>query len=204
MVATTTSEKIINPYTYEDYKHLVLTLAENSKSTGEENEERIAATKINAQRIKRIDKQCELTPDLLNTIDNFKSNCLWILIAESWCGDGAQCIPVISKIAEQSSNVELKLILRDENPQFMDAYLTNGSRSVPKLICIDKNNNQEIGTWGPRPFEIQKMVLDYKKNNPNSTHEEFVINLHLWYAKDKTKSIQNEFIDLLNSWSTKA
>lgn len=204
MIATTTSEKINNPYTYEDYKDLVLTLAENSKSTGEENEERIAATKINAQRIKRIDKQCELTPDLLNTIDKFKSNCLWILISESWCGDGAQCIPVISKIAQQSPNVELKLILRDENPQFMDAYLTNGSRSVPKLICIDKNNNQEIGTWGPRPLEIQKMVLDYKKNNPNSTHEEFVTNLHLWYAKDKTKSIQNEFIDLLNTWSSKA
>lgn len=204
MIATTTSEKINNPYTYEDYKDLVLTLAENSKSTGEENEERIAATKINAQRIKRIDKQCELTPDLLNTIDKFKSNCLWILISESWCGDGAQCIPVISKIAQQSSNVELKLILRDENPQFMDAYLTNGSRSVPKLICIDKNNNQEIGTWGPRPLEIQKMVLDYKKNNPNSTHEEFVTNLHLWYAKDKTKSIQNEFIDLINTWSSKA
>lgn len=204
MIATTTSEKINNPYTYEDYKDLVLTLAENSKSTGEENEERIAATKINVQRIKRIDKQCELTPDLLNTIDKFKSNCLWILISESWCGDGAQCIPVISKIAQQSPNVELKLILRDENPQFMDAYLTNGSRSVPKLICIDKNNNQEIGTWGPRPLEIQKMVLDYKKNNPNSTHEEFVTNLHLWYAKDKTKSIQNEFIDILNTWSSKA
>lgn len=204
MIATTTSVKINNPYSYEDYKYLVLTLAENSKSTGEENEERIAATKINAQRIKRIDKQCELTQDLINTIDVFKSNCLWILIAESWCGDGAQCIPVISKIAQQATNVELKLILRDENPKFMDGYLTNGSRSVPKLICIDKNNNQEIGTWGPRPVEIQKMVLDYKKNNPNSTHEEFVTNLHLWYAKDKTKSMQNEFIDLLNSWSTKA
>lgn len=204
METTTTSEKIINPYTYENYKHLVLTLSENSKSTGEENEERIAATKINAQRIKRIDKQCELSSDLLNTIKKFKSNCLWILIAESWCGDGAQCIPVISKIAQQSSNIELKLILRDENSEFMNSYLTNGSRSVPKLICINKNNNKELGTWGPRPLEIQKMVLDYKKNNPKATHEEFVANLHLWYARDKTISIQKEFIELLNSWDMKS
>jgi hypothetical protein len=203
MVASLTPENFINPYTYEEYKTLIYTLAKSSSNTGDKSEERVSATKINAQRIKRIDKQCELTENLINSIQNFKTDCFWILITESWCGDGAQCIPVISKIVEQSQNIELKLLLRDENLDIIDLYLTNGSRSVPKLICIDKNSNEDIGVWGPRPNEIQKMVLDYKTNNPNSTHDEFVNNLHLWYARDKTQSIQDEFIDLLNAWNSK-
>ena len=201
MATIVDSNSIINPYTYEEYKGLVVSLAKNSKSSGEENEERISATKINVHRLNRIDKQCELSAILRASIHGFQYDCLWILITESWCGDGAQCIPVISKIANQSSNIELKLIFRDENLNLIDRYLTNGSRSVPKLICIDKTTHHEIGTWGPRPIEIQKMVLDYKKNNPNSTHDEFVNNLHLCYARDKTQSIQDEFIDLLKVWN---
>ncbi len=84
----------------------------------------------------------------------------------------------------------------------MDAYLTNGSRSVPKLICIDKSNNQEIGTWGARPSEIQKMAVNYEKENPEATHDEFVNNLHLWYAKDQTTAIQDDFIELLQLFNS--
>lgn len=202
METITLIEKITNPYTYKDYKDLVLNLAENSGNTGEKTNERIVATKLNSQRLKRIDKQCELNTELINAIKEYKTEVVWILLVESWCGDGAQCLPVISKIADTSSNIELKIILRDENSEIMDSYLTNGSRSIPKLICINKNTNEEIGTWGPRPTNIQKMVIEYKKEFPNANHDEFVTNLHLLYAKDKTKSIQEDFLALLKHWNT--
>ena len=68
MVASLTPENFINPYTYEEYKTLIYTLAESSSNTGDKSEERVSATKINAQRIKRIDKQCELTENLINSM----------------------------------------------------------------------------------------------------------------------------------------
>lgn len=189
-------------FRYNEYKDLIINLAENGDTTGEKTISRIEATKINAQRFSRIDKYCELSLELIEEINKFKLNCLWILITESWCGDGAQCIPVIAKIAGQAANIELILILRDENPQIMDRYLTNGSRSIPKLICIDKNTNKEIGIWGPRPYKIQKMAMDFKTNNPCATHEAFVANLHLCYARDKTNAIQDEFVKMFNDWDT--
>lgn len=121
-------------------------------------------------------------------------------MAETWCGDGAQNIPIIAKIAATSPNIKLTILFRDENPDIMNAYLTNGSKSIPKLICKDAQTKQDIGTWGPRPSDIQQMVLQFKSENPTASHEEFVKNLHLWYAKDKGVSIQKDFATLLPQW----
>ena len=199
-----TIEAIKNPYTYINYKNLVFDLAEKGSSTGEMTEEKIAATKINAQRIKRIDKQFELSNEVKRLLKLQKRDWLWIVLVESWCGDAAQNIPVIAKIAEQSSKIELKLILRDENLQIMDAYLTNNSRSIPKLICIDKESGEEIGTWGSRPTVIQDAAVKFKALNPAVSHTDFVTYIHSLYAKDKGNSLQQEFIDLLKIWNKRA
>jgi hypothetical protein len=80
----------------------------------------------------------------------------------------------------------------------MDAFLTNGSRSIPKLIIINKESNEVVESWGPRPQAIQNMVINFKKEFPNADHDELVKNLHLWYARDKTNAIQDEFKVLLS------
>lgn len=189
-------DKIVNPYSYKEYKELVIKLAEEKNCTGDPNPERINATALNAQRMKRIDKQIELNDDLKNVISSINKKYTWTLIVESWCGDGAQCVPVIAKIAELNPNIELNLILRDENPSYMDNFLTNGARAIPKLIF--EYNNKVIGAWGPRPKAIQKMVTEYKQSNPNVSHEDFVTILHLWYARDKTQSLQNELKEIIS------
>lgn len=188
-------------YSYESYKVLVLKMAEEGLTSGEQTEEHITATQINAQRMKRIDKQCVLQPELEELLKEGTKRMKWIVITESWCGDSAQCIPVLSKIADSSPFIELNLIFRDENPECMDAFLTNGSRSIPKLICLNETGEEIMSTWGPRPEEIRLMVQDYKKNNPDVSHDEFVKNLHLWYARDKTHAIQKDFMHLLREWS---
>ena len=40
---------------------------------------------------------------------------------------------------ESGENIELKIVLRDENEELMNEFLTNGSRSIPKLIVLDEN-----------------------------------------------------------------
>lgn len=203
--AITDFSSIKKAFSYQEYYDLVIYLSETHSTTGSETtEERIEATKLNAQRMKRIGKQFVLSEEIRNTLKNLKRNWEWIILAEAWCGDGAQCIPVIAKIAEASSSIELKIILRDENPEIMDAYLTNGGRAIPKLICINSETQEEIGTWGARPAAIQKMVKEFKAQNPGISHEEFVKNLHLWYAQDKGKSLEAEFSELLKQWSSQA
>lgn len=194
--------EIRNAYSYADYKNLVIAHAEKASTSGDEQlPERIEATKLNAQRMKRIDKQVELSKEIKDILENINIKWTWIVLVESWCGDGAQNLPVIAKIAEYSPNIELKIILRDENLGIMDAYLTNGSRSMPKLIAINSETKEEVGIWGPRPVKIQQMVKEYKAQNPESSHDEFVKNLHLWYAKDKGEAMQSDLLQLLSQWT---
>ncbi len=193
----------INAYTYEDYKKQVIACAETGRTSGtEQTPERIAATKINAQRMKRIDKQMQLSPEIHRLLGNVGKPWTWIVLAESWCGDGAQNIPVLARMAALSHFIDFKIILRDENPEIMNAYLSNGSKSIPKLICLNAVTNEEIGIWGPRPFKIQHMVKEFKFKNPHMPHEKFVENLHLWYAKDKGESLQEDFEQLLFLWTS--
>lgn len=185
-------------YSYNEYRDLVLSFAEHRITSGEQTPEHIDATVINAQRMKRIDKQCVINDELKRVIQSLTKRYTWLLLTEAWCGDSAQNIPVMAKMAEINSNIHLKVIFRDENPQIMDAFLTNGSRAIPKLIFI--GNEQVIGSWGPRPRAIQEMVLNFKQAFPEATHDEFVTNLHLWYARDKTQAIQQEFTELLKHY----
>lgn len=190
---------LINPLNYADYKELVVNYSETGKCTGEQLAERIEATKINAQRIKRIDKTYVPSDKIVKQIQTISSPVMWVMIVESWCGDAAQNIPIIAKLASLNPHIELMIILRDENPDIMDLHLTNGSRSIPKLIILDPVFKNLLKEWGPRPAAIQKMVKEYKLANPEVTHDEFVKNLHLWYARDKGLSLEQDLLSLLES-----
>jgi len=191
-------QTITRSYNYTDYKNLVIKYAKEQMTSGEQLPERIAATLINAQRMKRIDKQCIINYNLHTLTSQINKKQKWLVISETWCGDSAQCIPVIAKIAELNENIKLEIIFRDEYLDIIDSFLTNGTRSIPKLICTDEESDAVNFIWGPRPKAIQDKVSELKASNPDITHDELVKNIHLWYAQDKTKSIQSEFIDLLN------
>ncbi len=194
--------KMSKALNYDEYKNLVLECAEKNTTTGDEKlPERIEATKMNAQRMKRIDKQQQINENISAIVKNNKTKWNWVVLTESWCGDGAQNIPIISKIAALNPQaIDLQFLLRDEHPELMDQCLTNGSRSIPKLICTDAKTGKVIGTWGPRPKKIQQMVTDLKSNDPNISHDLLVQNIHLWYGKDRGEALQEELEQVLSEW----
>ena len=133
--------------------------------------------------MKRLDKTIQLTEETIAKIKDVKEPQTWLVLTEGWCGDAAQNIPVIHKIAAENPNINFKLVLRDENLELMDAFLTNGGRSIPKLIVLNEEK-EVINTWGPRPTTATQMVADYKAKN-GSLDAEFKENLQVWYNKNK-------------------
>ena len=185
--------------TYQAYREWVDKLKEEGKTSGpEQKEDLIYFTGLNAQRMKRLDKTFRLLPDILPTLRGLEKSYLWLVITESWCGDAAQTVPIMVKMASQSPNVELKFILRDENLDIMDEFLTKGGRSIPKLIVLDKETLDVLGDWGPRPAEAQDLFWEAKKS-PDFVYAEVQKDLQIWYTKDKGKSTQRELVELLNN-----
>lgn len=116
----------------------------------------------------------------------------WHLLAlcEGWCGDGANTLPYLAKLAEVSPNLELRLLSRDENPDLMDAHLTDGSRSIPVVMVLDADF-REVGWWGPRPSPLQDIFLREIKPLPEP---ERYPRLRAWYARDRGRTALEEIL----------
>jgi hypothetical protein len=187
-------------YSYEEYSRAFEFWAAHHKSSKPDaSESLIAFTKLNWARTQRLHKTIVLDPALVNAIKRVRHKYTWMVLTEAWCGDSAQSLPVIAEMAKLNPDkIRLYILLRDQNPELMDNFLTNGSRSIPKLIATDDDLATEAFTWGPRPAPAQKMFYDWKKNPRGLSWENFEKELHSWYAKDKTKAIQEEFLLLLS------
>ncbi|WP_435261518.1 thioredoxin family protein [Tenacibaculum sp. nBUS_03] len=134
---------------YDDYRGLVDKLIKEGKSTGEnQSEDLLNYSVLNDKRMKRLDKTLHLSSDSIENVKKVTEKQTWLVLTEGWCGDAAHNLPMINKIAKENSNIDLQLVLRDENLELMDSFLTNGGRSIPKLIVLDDEKNV-IGTWGP-------------------------------------------------------
>ena len=192
-----TPELLNAAMTYEEYRQLIDDLLAEGKTTGPKQSEAMTHyTEMNVTRMKRLDKRMKLNESLQLQLAAIEVPQIWLVISEGWCGDAAQTVPIMAAMANESANIEMKLILRDDNLEVMDAYLTNGARAIPKLIILDANTLEELGTWGPRPAPAQELLYEYK-SNPDETYAEFSKRLQIWYARDKTQTTQQELEGLL-------
>lgn len=184
-------------YTYQAYRNLVTALLQEGKSTGNEQSEDLRHySALNETRMNRLDKTITITDESIAKLKGLQQQYIWLVISEGWCGDAAQIVPIINKMAEQSDAIEMKIALRDENAALMDLFLTNGSRGIPKLIILDKKSLAVLGEFGPRPEGAKKLILDYKAEH-GIVDEVAKTNLQLWYLHDKGLSVQQEILDLM-------
>ena len=113
-----------------------------------------------------------------------------LVIAADWCGDAANTVPVLARLAELVRGMELRVLDRDSFPEAMDAYRTNGTRSIPIAIGLDADF-KELGHWGPRPAALQAWVISNKKMIPSPQRYAYA---RKWYAKDKGETTLRELL----------
>jgi hypothetical protein len=189
-------KSIKNSYSYREYRELVANLLDEGKSTAVNDSEALADySKLNNSRMKRLDKTLKLNSEITESAKNLKKNQTWLIISEGWCGDAAQNIPVINKIAELSENINLRIVLRDKNIDLMNNFLTNGGQQIPKLIILNEDL-KAINSWGPRPTFATNMVKEHKEIH-GGIDAEFKQNLQVWYNKNKGEAVSKDFIEIL-------
>lgn len=187
-----------NGLTYQDYFAQYEQLLNNgiNELHTETELERANNIKLNHQRSSRIHKTYKPGEELVKAVRQIDRPQLWMVISEHWCGDSAQNLPYLAEIAKLNSNIDLRIILRDGNPEIMDAYLTDGNlRSIPVLVVFDYEGN-ELFRWGPRPKTAAGLVNNSKKEGKQKA--EFMTLLHKWYASNKGKELENEILQLIS------
>ena len=181
---------------YSTYRTLIKGLLVDGKSTGTEQSEAILEYSIlNDKRMDRLDKTLKISEETSYALNKLTEKFTLLVLAEGWCGDAAQILPIINKIAAASSKIDLKIVCRDENEDLMNQFLTNGGKSIPKVIVVN-NKNEVVNSWGPRPSIATKMVNDYKTLH-GGLDDNFKKDLQIWYNKDKGNNTQKDLLDML-------
>ena len=195
---TVIAQALFKSHSYLEYRKLMADLLKEGKSTAvEQTEERTHYSELNETRMHRLDKTMKITEANSAKLKTFNKSYLWVVLTESWCGDAAQIVPILNKVVlEANQKIELKLVLRDENEDLMNYFLTNKSKAIPKLIIIDKATGSVVGDWGPRPQGAIDLIESYKEKF-GVIDETAKTELQLWYLHDKGVSTQNEIIQLL-------
>jgi len=104
----------------------------------------LAKASVNRDKFEQYYKECPLTG---KDIEFFKKAAALpngpakiLVLAEAWCGDVYRELPTMVRIAE-ATGMELRIFLRDENPDIMDEFLSNGgkSRAIPVFVFYTKD-----------------------------------------------------------------
>jgi hypothetical protein len=195
-----TSELLAGGFSYPQFVEFTEQLVQENRTTGaNQSEEYLAYTRMCLQRMVRWNKTSKVSEELVLLVQKINQAQVWLVITEAWCGDGAQSIPHLAKLADLSPNITLKIVLRDEHPDLMDAYLTNGARSIPKLVAITEDLQEELFTWGPKPKYLLDRHAAFKQNPEGRSYLDFLEEVHLWYAKNKQKDLESEIYPLISS-----
>ena len=186
-----------NSHSYTEYRTLVSKLISEGKSTGkEQSADLLHYSELNEVRMKRLVKTLKLDLEVEKALQNLNSKQTWLVISEGWCGDAAQILPIIKLMTEVSENIDLKLVFRDENEELINLFLTNGAKSIPKLLLLDEAFNL-INHWGPRPEGAKNLIIEYKAKH-GIVDEAAKIALQKWYLDDKGISTMKEIVWMIS------
>ncbi len=168
--------------------------ADPGAATAEEAE-LIEYTKLNLRRTQRIDRTWDPSTEMIEAVGAISSPQLWMVLTEPWCGDSAQCLPYAVKLASANPDIEMKFVLRDSHPEIMDRFLTNGSRSIPRLVAFAADGTV-LGQWGPRPVAAQEVFTAAKQAGLEKP--EILEKLHLWYGRNRGAAVADELLEFVH------
>ena len=199
MVLENLEHYLARSMSWAEYVKLIDDLLMDGKATGpDQSESLFNYSKLNRQRMHRLEKTVAIDSELELRLKGLRRKMKWLILTEGWCGDAAQNLPVIEKIASLSGEIETRYILRDENLELMDQYLSNAGRGIPKLIAVDADTSVVLGTWGARPAAAQGLYYNLKASGTEKPA--IMEQLQRWYNADRTESLQAEFLELIKIW----
>ncbi len=189
-----TKEIINNLLSLEDY-HKFFEKVSNQKGTEApyDDEGFLLYTIANFKRSNKIRTKVNLDKKLYNELNSGTDTWTWVLITEPWCGDASFTQPIIEAVC-LAGDIDLKIALRDKEKTMMNAYLTDGGKSIPKLVVLNEHLI-EIFQWGPRPQELQAKIKNLLNNN--GSYDEKLKLAHQWYRKYGSEALQLELLELI-------
>lgn len=146
-----------------------------------------ATMNVNQKETDDVYEQLQFTQEDEQWLEQLATrNLRGVVLTADWCGDAAVNVPIIQRIAEKS-NIELRFLVRDDNLELMDQYLTNGTaRAIPIFVFFNEEG-EETNVWGPRSEEVQQLVASLRGDLPDKEAPDFEEKQQAMYRTFKEK-----------------
>ena len=168
-------------------------------------QEYVDSMTVNKEELQKIYNEVTIPEETTQKLAQLKEkNWKVVTLTADWCGDALLNVPIIQKMME-IANVDTRFLIRDENLELMDQYLTNGkSRSIPIFVFMDAQGN-EVNVWGPRSVEIEELVTEMKKDLPAKEDPNFQEKQVAVFKAIRTTFVENKkyWDSVINSVETK-
>lgn len=160
----------------------------------------LARETVNHEMWLSVSRRVTIPVDYAARVEALHGHWHLLVLSEDWCGDSVNIVPIIAKLADSITNMDMRILARDQNLDIMDAHLTNGkSRSIPIVILLNEKF-QECGWWGPRPRELQKWVVEKGMQLPKEVRYKEV---RTFYARDRGATTISEIVEMLEECCVK-
>lgn len=157
-------------------------------------DEYIAGTEKNHDLWVALRRRARVPAEVVRRVEAIPGRWHLLVLSEDWCGDAVNTVPVVGALADAASNLDLRVVSRDENPDLMDTHLSpRGARAIPVIIVLDEQH-RELGWWGSRPAALQAWVMGEGMALPP---EDRYREVRRWYARDAGATTLAEMVALL-------
>lgn len=108
----------------------------------------------NQSRFQENEKRFQPAPEDVAAFTSLPDPLNVLVIAEDWCGDVIDNLPILGSLAQISGKLNLRVFLRDQNPDLIDQYLKEGKyKSIPVFAFFDQKFT-EVGRFIERPDSV--------------------------------------------------
>jgi hypothetical protein len=122
-----------------------------------------------------------------------------LVVAEDWCGDSANTVPHVARLADQVENLEVRVVRSGPGRGIMATHLTpDGRTATPTMVLLDEEGD-EVGCLVEQPPELQEWWLGEAVNIVDE--QERFEQKYAWYAEDAGASTQAAVVELMRAAS---
>ena len=105
--------------------------------------EYLAQMHTNRDAFTRLLAEAPVRPEDREAIAALEGKIKILVITEDWCPDSLRTVPVVARLVDGLPHVEMRVFLRDDNPDVMDQYLKRGQfRAIPVFAVFDEEMNE--------------------------------------------------------------
>jgi len=135
----------------------------------------------------------QITEQDLENLRSLQNDLRILAIGTDRCSDTAGNLPILAKMADISSKIQLRILDSDANAKYHQHFKVNGKRKTPVVLFLSLEH-EELCRWVERPNAAYKVINEATNPSLESRTKELK---NIYSDPEIQRQSVNEFMSLI-------